>query len=86
MIDRPVTLAAAGFVIACQHGDPFQQRGFAGAVLAGDDGDRPIEVHFEIVAQEWQTERIGLAIVDARQIERYALQIWRRQVDGAISF
>jgi hypothetical protein len=25
MIDRPITLAAAGFVIAGEHGDPFQR-------------------------------------------------------------
>jgi hypothetical protein len=52
MIDRTIALAAAGFVIASQYGDPFEQCGFAGAVLAGDDGDRPIETQLEIIQQK----------------------------------
>jgi hypothetical protein len=65
VIDRPVTLAAASFVIAGEHGDPFQKRGFAGAVFAGDDRDRPVEVQFEFVPQERQAEWIGRAVGDA---------------------
>ena len=51
MIDRPVSLAAAGFVIAGEHRDPFEQGGFAGAIFTDDDGDRPVETQFEIIAQ-----------------------------------
>jgi hypothetical protein len=51
MIDRHVTLAAACFVISSEHRDPFQQSGFAGAVLADDDSDWPIETQLEIIQQ-----------------------------------
>jgi hypothetical protein len=81
MVDRHVSLAAAGFVIASQHGDAFQQRRFAGAVLADDDGDGAIEAQFEIVAQQRQAERIGLAVGDARRLEPDALEIRCRQID-----
>ena len=86
MIDRHVSLAAAGFVIAGEHGDAFQQRGFAGAVFADDDGDRPVEIQLEIVAQERQAERIGRAVGDTRRIEPYLPEVRRRQVDGAAAF
>ena len=69
MIDRPITLAAAGLVIARQHGDPFQQGGFTGAIFANDDGDRPVEAQLEIIAQERQAERIGRTVIDAGWIE-----------------
>ena len=85
MVDRHVSLAAAGFVIASQHGDAFQQRRFAGAVLADDDGDRPVETQFEFIAQERQAERIGLAVGDARRLEPDALEVRRGQVDGAVA-
>ena len=45
-----------------QYGDAFQQGGFAGAILADDDRDRPVETQFEIIAQQGQAERIGLAV------------------------
>ena len=61
MIDRHIALAAAGFVIARQRGDAFEQRRFAGAVFADDDGDGAVEIQLEIVAQERQAERIGRA-------------------------
>ncbi len=86
MIDRHVALAAAGFVIAGQHRDPFEEGGFAGAVFADDDGDRPVETQFEIIAQERQAERIGRAIGDARRVEPDPPEIWRRHVDGSIAF
>ena len=62
MVDRHITLAAAGFVIAGEHGDAFKQRRFARAILADDDGDRPVETQFKIVAQQRKAERIGLAV------------------------
>ena len=43
MIDRPITLAAAGFVIAGEHGNPFQESRFAGPVFTNDDGDGTVE-------------------------------------------
>src|ERR1700749_2117501 len=43
MIDSPVALAAAGAVIARERGDALEQRRFAGAVLADDDGDGAVE-------------------------------------------
>ena len=49
MIDRPIALATAGFVISGKHGDAFQKGGFAGAVFADDDGDGAVEAQFEIV-------------------------------------
>jgi hypothetical protein len=52
MIDRPVTLAAAGLVISRQHGDPFQESRFAGAVFTDDDGDGPVETQLKIILQE----------------------------------
>ena len=85
MIDRAISLAAAGFVIAGQHGDAFEQGGFAGAVFAGDDGDRPVETHLELLAQERQAERIGRGIGDERRIEPHLPQVWRGHVDGAIA-
>jgi hypothetical protein len=85
MVHRTVTLAAAGFVISGKYGDPFEHGGFAGAVLADDDGDRPIEAEFEFVLQKRKAKRIGLAVGDARWVEPDAPEIWRRQVDGAIS-
>ena len=85
MVDRHVSLAAAGFVIASQHGDAFQQRRFAGAVLADDDGDGAIEAQFEIVAQQRQAERIGLAIRDLRRFEPDPLEVRRRQIDRAVA-
>jgi hypothetical protein len=85
MIDRHVTLAAAGFVIAREHCDAFQKRGFAGAVLAGDDSDRPVKAQLEIVAQERQAVWIGRAIGNAQRVEPNAPEVWRRQVDGPIS-
>ena len=86
MIDRHITLAAPGFVVAGQHGDRFQEGGFAGAVFAGDDGDGPIETQFEIIAQEWQAERIAGAIGNARRVKPDTPEIWRRHVDGSIAF
>jgi hypothetical protein len=85
MIDRHVTSAAAGFVEASQRGNPLQQCGFSGAVLADDDGDRPFKTQFEIIAQQWQAERIGLPLGDPRRIEPAALQIRRRQIDWLVS-
>jgi hypothetical protein len=85
MIDRPIAPAAAGLVIAGKHGDPFQQRRFAGAIFADDDGDWPVKTQLEFTVQERKAERIGLAIVDARWIEPDAPEVWRRHVDGSIS-
>jgi hypothetical protein len=69
VVDRPITPAPAGLVIAGQHGNSFQQRRFAGAVFADDDGDRTVESQLEVVTQERKAERIGLAVLDARWIE-----------------
>src|SRR6266852_3465359 len=85
MIDGHIALAAAGFVIASEHGNPFKKSGFAGAVFADDDGDRPVETQFEIILQERKTERIGRAVGDARWIEPDAPEIRRRQIDRSIS-
>src|SRR5262249_50074807 len=49
MIDRHVALATTGFVVAGKHRDAFEQRRFADAVLAHDDGDRLVETEFEVV-------------------------------------
>src|SRR5229473_6154836 len=85
MIDRPITLAAAGFVIAGEHGNPFQESGFAGPVLTDDDGDGPIETQLKIILQERKAERIDRAVGDARWIEPDAPEIRRRQIDRSIS-
>ena len=85
MIDRPIALAAAGFVIAGQHRDSLQQGGFAGAVFTDNDGDGSIETQVEIVVQERQAERIGGAIGDPRGIEPDPPEVRRGQIDRAIS-
>jgi hypothetical protein len=85
VIHRTIALAAAGLVISGEHRDSFEQGGFTGAVLTGDDGDRSIETQLELVAQERQTERIGRSILNARRVEPDPRQIRRGHVDGAIS-
>src|SRR5437868_1532618 len=85
MIDRPVALAAAGFVISGEHGYPFKERRLTGAVFADDDGDGLIETQLEVIVQEGKTERIGRAVVNARWIEPDAPQVRRRHPDGAVS-
>ena len=82
MIDRHVALAAAGFVVSGEHGNPFQQRRFAGTVFADDDRDRPVETQFEIIAQQREAKRIGFAIGNPRWFEPNALQVRRRQIMG----
>jgi hypothetical protein len=64
VIDRHVTLAAAGLVVSGEHRDAFQQSGFASAVLAYDDGDRAIKAQFKIIVQERQAKRVSFAIGD----------------------
>jgi hypothetical protein len=85
VVDRCISLAAAGFVVTGEHGNAFQQGGFAGAVLADDDRDRPVETQLEIIAQQGQAERIGLAVGDPRWLEPDPLEIWRRQIDRAVA-
>src|SRR6185312_16397585 len=84
MIDRPISLAAAGFVISGEHRYALQKRGFAGAVLADDDGDGAVEAELEIVVQKGKAERIGLAVGDTRGVEPDPLQVGCRQVDIAL--
>jgi hypothetical protein len=43
MVDRSVALAAAGLVVAGERRNALEQRRFAGAVLADDDGDGMVE-------------------------------------------
>ena len=85
MIDRHVTLAAAGLVIAGKRRDPLQQRRLPGAVLADDDGDGAFETQLEIIPQERKTTWIGLAIGDARRIEPKPPEIGCRQVDRSMT-
>src|SRR5436305_12634961 len=85
MIDRPITLATAGLIIAREHGNPFQQRGLSGAVFADDDGEGPIETELEIVPQQGKAERIGLAVLNARWLEPDPPEIRRRHLDDAVS-
>ena len=47
MIDRHIALAAAGLVVAGERRDAFEQRRFAGAVLADDDGDGAVETELK---------------------------------------
>ena len=79
VIDGPIALTAAGFVISGQHRNPFEQRRFPRPVFSNDDGNRPVEIEFESVMEERQTKRIGRGIVDARLIKPYSLEIWRWQ-------
>jgi hypothetical protein len=85
MIDRHVTVAAAGFVIAREHGDSFQQGGFARAVFTNDDSDGAIETQLELVPQERKAKRIGRAVGDARRLEPYPPEVRCRHLDDAIS-
>src|SRR5260221_13460289 len=85
MIDGPVALAAAGFVISGEHRDAFEQSGFAGAVFTGDDRDRLVETQLEVIVQERKAERIGRPVVDARWIEPDPPQVRRRHPNVAIS-
>jgi hypothetical protein len=78
MIDRPITLAAAGLVEAGEDGDAFEQGRFADAVLSDNDRNRPIEAPFEAAPTEQrQTERIGLPILYLVCIEHDAAKIGR---------
>lgn len=80
MIDRAIALAAAGLVIAGEHGDAFEQRRFSGAVLADDDGDRPVEGELEFLAQEGQAPGIGVGVRHGVAVEPDAPEIRRGQV------
>src|ERR1700753_4306755 len=82
VINRPIAFAAAGLVIAGQNGNALQQGGLAGTIFADNDGDRPGETQLKIVAQEWKTEWIGLAVGNARWLQPEPLEIRRRQIDG----
>ena len=84
VIDRPIAFAAARPVVPRQRGDAFEQGRFSGAVLAGNDGDRSVEVQFKTVPQKRQAERIGLALGCAHRLEPNAPEIRRRQIDGAV--
>src|SRR5438270_7629382 len=75
MINGPVALAATSFIKADEHGYSLQKRGFAGAIFADDDGNRPIEIQFKIVAQKRQAEWIGCGLGDTQGIEPDAFQI-----------
>ena len=80
MVDRQVALAAAGFVVTGQRADRLEQRRFAGAVLADDDGDRRGEFEFELVAaEERQVPGIFFPVRDPRGLEQDALEIGRLQ-------
>src|SRR6266567_2526109 len=79
VVDRHVALAAARLVVTGKHGNPLEQRGFAGAVLADDDRNRPFEGELEAITQERQAERIGLAVRNALEVEPDALEIRRWQ-------
>ena len=59
VIDQPVSLPAAGLVIAREGGQRLDQRGFAGPVLAHDHRQRRIEGQLEIVLQPRQVKRIA---------------------------
>src|SRR5258707_5483521 len=85
MIDRHITFAAAGFVISREHRDPLEQSGFAAAVFADDDGDRPVETQLEIIVQERKAEWIGLAVVNPRWLKPDPPQVRRRHPDVAFS-
>jgi hypothetical protein len=86
VIDRPVALAAACLVIAGEHGHPFEQRRFAGAVLPDNDRDRAIELKLEFLGEKRQAERIGRRIADPRPVEPDLSQVRRREIDRAGSF
>ena len=81
VIDRHVALAAAGFVVAGERGDPFQERRLAGAVLAHDDGDGAVEAELEVLCQERQAEWISRGVLDQRAVEPHPPQIRRRKID-----
>ena len=83
MVDRPVALAAAGLVISGKHCDTLQQRRFAHAVFADDNGDGAVELQFKLIQQERQAERISRRVLHLRGFEPDPPQIRRRQVDGA---
>jgi len=75
MIHRTMAFGAARLVKAGQHGDAFQQRGFARPVLADDDGDWPVETQFEVVAQERQVSarKNQPLVIFGNQLARSAL-------------
>src|SRR5258706_4010649 len=84
--DRQVTVAAAGFVITGEHGDPFQQGGFAGAIFTDDDGDGAIKAQLELIPQERKAKRISRSIGNVRWLEPDPPEVWCRHPDDAISF
>src|SRR6185437_9983068 len=85
VIDRHISLAAASLVESDQPGDPLQQGGFAGAVLADDDGDGSIEAELEFVPQKRKAERVGVGIGNARSVDPDAPEVGRGQVDRALA-
>ena len=64
MIERPITLAAACFIVAGKDGNALEQGRFSGAVLTDDNGDGVVEIDFESGPQKRQAERILLRITD----------------------
>jgi hypothetical protein len=83
MIDRPITLAAARFIVSGKRRNAFEQRRFPGAVFTDDDRDRTVEVEREAVVQKRQAKRIGRRIWHTGSIEPHTLEVRRRQSDRA---
>jgi hypothetical protein len=83
MIDRPITLAAARFIVSGKCRNPFEQGRLPGAVFADDDRDRMVEIELKSLAQKRQAKRIGRRIRHPGLIEPDALEVRRRHFDRA---
>src|SRR6202035_203476 len=83
MIDRPITLAAARFIVSGKCCNPFEQRRLPGAVFADDDRDRAVEIKLETIVQKRQAIRIGRSIRHRGLIEPHPFEVRCRQSDRA---
>ena len=78
MVDGAIARTPAALVETGKHCDGFEQRRFAGAVLADDDGHRTVERQLEAgIAEQGEAERIGLPARYLLLIEPDPLEIGR---------
>jgi hypothetical protein len=77
MIDGRVAFASSGIIVPGDRGYSLQKRGFASAIFTHHDGNRVVEMEFEISLEERQTERIGSSIWYERRFEPNSPQVGR---------
>jgi hypothetical protein len=58
MIDGHIAFASSGIIVPGDRGYSLQKREFASAIFTHHDGNRVVEIEFEISLEERQAERI----------------------------